>query len=78
MVGLGFGGLRMEFAGVGIFDQKSGQLFVVEEAVRGELLEWGFGCWRGDVLVSSWEDFGEVWWSEVSGIFKGSEVGFCG
>ena len=59
-------------------DRKKGKVFVVLGSGYGELLEWGFRCWRGGALVSSWEDFGEVWWSEVSGIFEGSEVGFCG
>ena len=47
------GGLVREFAGRLIFGQKKGKVFVVLGLGYGELLEWGFGCWRGGVLVSS-------------------------
>ena len=33
--------------------------------------------WKAGVRVSSWEDFGEVRWSVVSGILRGGGVGFC-
>ena len=71
------GGLVREFAGGLIFGQKKGKVFVVLGSGYDELLEWGFGCWRGGVLVSSWEDFGEICGPVVSGILRGGGVGFC-
>ena len=41
--------------------------------VRGEA--WVF--LKGDVLGSSWEDFGEVWWSEEVRILEDVELGCC-
>ena len=67
--------LVREFAGVVISQYKNGQLFVVVGWSCGELLEWSFGCWRGDVLVSSWEDFGMDWRSGELGILEWMELG---
>ena len=52
-------------------------MFVVVGRRCGELLEWGFGCWRGSVSVGCWVDFGEVWWSVQLAILKRVELGFC-
>ena len=61
--------------------------FLVEKCCR--YLWWGIPAvvrvrgeaWvvlKGDVLGSSWEDFGVVWWSEEVGILEDVELGCCG
>ena len=34
--------------------------------------------WRANVSESSWEDFGEIWWSVVQEFWMEVELGCCG